>query len=132
MTGYHGEFMVDPTSGEIMRLAIEADLKEDRDPHAPLIRSALMVDYGAVEIGGHRYVSPVRSVSLSRGRTLKIMGGWGIPFIVYGPFETLVNDFSFNDYHKFGSESRMLTGFDEIPDTNPPKSGAAQPPAKPQ
>jgi hypothetical protein len=132
MTGYHGEFTVDPTSGAIMRLAIEADLEEDRDPQAPLIRSALMVDYGAVEIGGNRYVSPVRSVSLSRGRTLKIMGGWGIPFIVYGPFETLVNDFSFSEYHKFGSESRMLTGFEEIPDTNPPKSGVSQRPTKPQ
>jgi hypothetical protein len=112
--------------------AIEADLEEDRDPHAPLIRPVLMVNYGPVEIGGNRYVSPPRSVSLSRGRTLKIMGGWGIPFIVYGPFETLVNDFSFSEYHKFGSESRMLTGFEEIPDTNPRKSGAGEQPAKPQ
>ena len=35
MTGYHGEFAVDPSSGSIRRLAIEADLDEDRDPHAP-------------------------------------------------------------------------------------------------
>jgi hypothetical protein len=44
----------------------------------------------------------------------------------------MVSDFGFGEYHKFGSESRVLAGFDEIPDTNPPKSGAAQQPAKPR
>jgi len=128
MTGYHGEFAVDPSSGAIMRLAIEADLDEDRAPQSPLIRSALMVDYGPVEIGGKRYISPIRSVSVSRGRTLTFMRDWGIPFIVYGPYETLVNDFSFSDYHKFGSESRILTGFEEINETEP---GARQKSARP-
>jgi len=34
----------------------------------------------------------------------------------------LVNDFAFSDYHKFGSESRMLSGFEEQKETNaPPK-----------
>jgi VWFA-related protein len=130
MTGYHGEFAVDPLTGAVMRLAIEADLDEDRDPHAPLIRSALMVEYGPVEIGGKRYMSPVRSVSLSRGRTQKLMRDWGIPFIVYGPYETLVNDFSFSDYHKFGSESRILAGFEEVPESKSTSSGAAGQPAQ--
>ncbi len=132
MTGRHGEFAVDPTSGAVMRLVIEADLDEDRAPRAPLIRSALMVEYGPVEIGGKPFICPVRSVSLSRGRTLRELHEWGMNFIVYAPFETLVNDFSFNDFHKFGSESRMLTGFDEIPDADPPKSGVSQRPTKPQ
>lgn len=122
MTGYRGEFAVDPSSGAIMRVAVEADLDEDRDPHAPLIRSAVLIDYAPVEIGGRRYISPVRSVSLSRGRTRKIMYDWGIPFIVYGAFEMLVNDFAFSDYHKFGSESRILSGVEEQTETNaPPK-----------
>jgi VWFA-related protein len=122
MTGRRGDFAVDPSSGAIMRLVIEADLEEDRVPRAPLIRSALMVEYAPIEIGGKRYVSPVRSVSISRGRTLTLMRDWGIPFIVYGPYETLVNDFTFSDYHKFGSESRILSGFEEQTETNaPPK-----------
>jgi VWFA-related protein len=132
MTGYHGEFAVDLSSGAILRLAIEADLDEDRDPEAPIIRSALMVEYGRVEIAGSPYICPLRSVSLSRGRTLRELHEWGMNFIVYAPFETMLNDFTFGEYHKFGSESRMLTGFDEIRDTNPPKSGASQPTAKPQ
>jgi hypothetical protein len=49
-------------------------------------------------------------------------------FIVYSPIETLVNDLTFGGYHKFGSESRMLTSFEEIPDTDTPKSGAGEQP----
>ncbi|PWT79452.1 MAG: hypothetical protein C5B58_13475 [Acidobacteria bacterium] len=113
-TGYHGEFAIDPSSGAVMRLAIEADLDEDQDPHAPLIRSALLIEYGAVEIGGKRYICPVRSVSISRGRTLTQRYGWGLTFFEYGPFETMVNDFEFREYHKFGSEARILPGF-EVP-----------------
>jgi hypothetical protein len=33
-------------------------------------------------------------------------------FFEYGPFETMVTDLEFSDYHKFGSESRILTGMD--------------------
>ena len=113
---YRGEFAIDPSDGAMMRLAIEADLDEDRDPRAPLVRSAEMMEYGRVEIGGKRYVVPIRSVSVSRGRTLTFMRDWGIPFIVFGPFETLVNDFTFSDHHKFGSESRILGGSEEVLD----------------
>jgi hypothetical protein len=126
MTGYYGEFAVDPSSGAVMRLAIEADLDEDRDPQAPLIRSALMVDYGPVQIGGKPYISPVRSVSASRGRTLKLMRDWGMPFVVYAPFEMLLNDFTFSDYHKFGSESRMLAGFEEVPESKATDPGTPE------
>jgi len=110
---------VDPSSGAIMRLAIEADLDEDRDPLAPIIRSGLVIDYAPVEIGGKQYISPVRSVSVSRGRTRKLMKDWGIFFIVHGPYETLVNDFTFSDYHKFGSEARILAGFEETEPAQP-------------
>jgi hypothetical protein len=132
LDGYHGEFAVDPSDGAIMRLAIEADLDEDRDPKAPIIRSGLMVEYGEMQIAGRPYICPTRSVSLSRGRSLRELHEWGMSFIVYAPFETMVNDFTFGEYHKFGSESRILTGFEEMPGTNPPNSGAGEQPAKPQ
>ena len=92
---------------------------EDRDPDAPLIRSAQMIGYGPVEIGGKRYVSPLCSVSVSRGRTRKLLYNWRIPFIVYGPFEMLVNDYTFSDYHKFGSEARIRAGFEETEPAQP-------------
>jgi hypothetical protein len=114
LSGYTGEFAVDPATGAIMRLAIQADLDEDREPQAPLVRSALMVEYGPVEIAGRRYILPQRSVSISRGRTLRKLNEWGMSFIVYAPFETMVNDFTFSGYHKFGSESRILAGFEPV------------------
>ena len=39
-----GEFAVNPDTGAIMRIVINADLNEERDPEAPLIRSQVMVD----------------------------------------------------------------------------------------
>ena len=71
-------------------------------------------------------------MSLSRGRTLRELHEWGMNFIVYAPFETIVSEFSFSEYHKFGSESRVLAGFDEIPDNEGRKSRPNQPKPKPQ
>jgi len=34
-------------------------------------------------------------------------------FNLYGYFETMINDVTFGEYHKFGSEVRMLPGFEE-------------------
>jgi hypothetical protein len=129
--GYLGEFAVDPSTGAIMRLVIEADLDEDRDPRAPLVRSQLMIEYATVLIGGKQYVSPRRSVSISRGRTLKLEYRYSLNFLAYGPYETLLNEFTFTGYHKFGSESRILTGFDEVPQKSDLGVVGPSPSAKP-
>jgi len=128
---YRGEFAVNPSTGAIMRLLLNADLDEDRDPRAPLVRSQLMIDYAPVEIGGKQYVTPIRSVSLSRGRTLQMIYHFGLTFLRYGPYETLVNEFTFTNYHKFGSEARILAGYDEVPQsTDPGSSNKPSPAAK--
>ena len=59
-TSYHGEISIDPASGAILRLTIEADLYG----FVPLDRSDIMVEYSPVEIGGKNYICPVRSVSI--------------------------------------------------------------------
>jgi hypothetical protein len=71
-----------------------------------------MIEYGPVEIGGKKYDCPLRSVVIMRAR-------------IYAPYETLLNDIVYTDYHKFGSEARMLPGFEVLPDaggspTKPP------------
>ena len=114
-----------------MRLVIEADLDEDRDPRAPLIRSQLMIEYAPFQIGGKQYTLPLRSVSISRGRTLKFEWRYSTSFLTYGPYETLVNEFTFTNYHKFGSESRILTGFDDLPQPTTPESTKTSPAAQP-
>lgn len=46
----YGEFAVNPGTGTIVRIVINADLNEERDPDAPLIRSQVMVEYGSEEL----------------------------------------------------------------------------------
>jgi hypothetical protein len=109
----YGEFAVNPDTGAIMRIVTNADLDEERDPDVPLIRSQIMVEYGPEELGGKTYMCPQRSVNISRGRSERELHEWGMVFSLYGYFETMINDVSFGGYHKFGSESRILPGFEE-------------------
>lgn len=46
------------------------EVQADLAAFVPVKRSDLIVTYGPVEIGGKTYILPVRSVSLSRGRTV--------------------------------------------------------------
>ena len=112
VTGYHGEIAIDPASGAILRLVLEADLKL----FVPVERSETMVEYGPVEIGGKTYICPVRSVSISRDRTVIPSTEWDESFKTFGPYMTMLNDVAFKGYHIFRAESRILSGFDPPPD----------------
>jgi hypothetical protein len=109
----YGEFAINPDTGAIMRVVINADLDEERDPDVPLIRSQVMVEYGPEELGGKTYICPQRTVEISRGRSERDLYEWGMAFSLYGYFETMINDVTFGGYHRFGSESRILPGFKE-------------------
>jgi hypothetical protein len=110
-TAYHGEVAIDPSSGTILRLAVQAE----QPLSSPILQSDIMVEYGPVEIGGKTYTCPVRSVSI----------GIGSGFMSVYPFTpspspadtTLLNDMTFDNYHQFRSESRILTG--NIPALDP-------------
>ena len=119
-TDDYGEFALDPATGAIMRIVINADLDEERDPDVPLIRSQIMVEYGPVELGGKTYICPQRSVEISRGRSERQLHEWGMVFSLYSYFETMINDVTFGGYHKFGSEARILPGFEETEETKTP------------
>ncbi|MGA8088310.1 MAG: VWA domain-containing protein [Terracidiphilus sp.] len=101
-TAYHGEIGIDPDTGRILRLALEADL----EPELPMERADIMVEYGEMEIGEKKYTCPLRSVSLSTGRSPS-MGG-----VSFGPISssevTRVNDVVFDEYHVFRSEMRIV------------------------
>jgi hypothetical protein len=120
----YGEFALNPDTGAIMRIVINGDLDEERDPDVPIIRSQLIVEYGPVELGGDTYICPQRSVAISRGRSERILHEWGMDFTVYGYFETMINDVTFGGYHKFGGEARILPGFDETDETKTPAKPA--------
>jgi hypothetical protein len=126
LTGYHGEMAIDPDSGAILRLLVQADF----EPNQPLFRSNILVEYAPVLIGGNPYICPTRSVSLSRGRSLIQIHEWGQAFRVYGPFQTMLNDVAFGDYHMFRSEARILPEYEPAPEeqnSNPGSTAAPKP-----
>ena len=104
---FHGELGVDPASGAILRLTVQADL----EPRLPLDRSGVMVEYTPVVIGEKTYICPARSVSISRQRRIMDIDEWGETLKVDAPFETLLDDMSFDKYHIFRSTARMLPGY---------------------
>ena len=104
---FHGEFAVDPASGAILRLTVQADL----EARLPLERSDVMVEYSPVVIGGNTYFCPARSVSIVRQRTAMDIHEWGEKFKVYAPFETILSDMAYEKYHVFHPTARMLPGF---------------------
>jgi hypothetical protein len=110
MTGYRGEVAIDPATGTILRLTVQADQPLD----SPILRSDIMVEYGPVEIGGKTYTCPVRSVSISMNSMglSRVLGPFGV---CTPPGVTLLNDVIFGDYRVFRSESRILTGSTSAP-----------------
>ncbi len=95
--GYRGFLYIDPETGAVLRYTLNSEL---RDSDA-ITRSAVLVEYGQVSIGGSDYLCPVRSEA--------VMEGWhavGSP-----PRLTTVlsvNEVRFTDYRHFGSTSRVL------------------------
>ena len=132
---YLGELTIDPGTGAILRLTMEAELgwilEPNLNPVLPVKGSAAMIEYGPVEIGGKEYICPHRSVVIMRVRTVSTLSVWGQTFDIYAPYETRLNDIVYTDYHKFGAEARMLPGFDVVPDATASPAVNGQSPTKP-
>lgn len=136
LTAYHGEIALDPDTGTILRLSMQADLK----PAYPISRADLLVEYGPVEIGGKTYSCPLKSIAIARGyepawhhrngEPLKFAGMLAsednADAVSDGPevLQTMMNHVEFRDYHLFRSETRILTGEEQ--------SGSEAPTTKPQ
>jgi hypothetical protein len=112
---YHGDFSVDPATGAILRLTIEADF----EPGVDVMRADIMVEYGPVDIGAKSYVCPVRSVSLFQWRGKLEPKNFLAPANRLDVEITRLNDVIFASYHMFRAEVRVLTGNDAEPDQKP-------------
>jgi hypothetical protein len=109
-TAYHGEVAIDPATGTILRLTVQAE-----EPlGSPILQSDIMVEYGPVEIGGKTYTCPVRSVSMGGTGSMGVPGPFGE--LTLAPDAPLLNDVTFDNYHQFRSESRILPGVISAPD----------------
>jgi VWFA-related protein len=144
-SGYHGEIVVDPTTGAVLRLTLEADLKSD----ASMTRADIMVEYGQVEIGDKTYICPARSVSMSvvpadtfrssaagiglgtllqagelRTSQLSDLDG-SVVESAPGSSKKQMNEVVFSQYHLFHADTRMLAGTDAGTDAIPSTHGAS-------
>jgi hypothetical protein len=109
VTGYHGDVAIDPTTGTILRVTVQAE----QPSNSPILQSDIMVEYGPVEIGGKTYTCPVRSVSLAETGSMGVPGPFGES--TSAPDTPHLNDVTFDNYHQFRSESRILTGNIPVP-----------------
>jgi VWFA-related protein len=105
IVGYHGEMTLDPATGTILRLIVEADMK----PTDPVVKAAIMVEYGPVEIGGKTYFCPVKSVSSALAQTVQLDPDYKFALAnQLQPLKNSLSDVAFEDYHVFRAEARVL------------------------
>lgn len=126
---YHGEVAIDPQSGAVMRITIQSEPGWIVEPNLTPVRfvraTGMMLEYGPVKIGGNIFICPQRSVVTMRTRWVKPLKMLGQDATVYAPYENMMDDIAFGEYHKFGSESRILPDFEEVRDQKP-ESGNRQ------
>lgn len=108
---FHGIIAVDPETGTIIRLTVQSDLGW----RLPLERSDLMIEYARTQAESRVFICPSKSVSISRQRSIMTIHEWGEDFKVFGPFETVLNEMRFDNYHMFGSTSRILPDYVDVP-----------------
>lgn len=140
LPGYHGDLAVDPATGAIYRIDLIVDLHD----FVPQNAVKMMVRYGKVTVGGTSYVVPVRSINMGRARQVETTTEWYEPenpmgvtgervtegrgaylvegFRTWGPWTTLLTEYTFDHYRISRGDVNILPGFSEVPSessTNP-------------
>jgi len=106
--GYHGSLFIDPATGVIRRMTLVAELGD-----GPVSRADTVIEYGPVTIGDRKFICPLRSMNVYEGPPEFGPPSSEIPVASVQALEpkgTLyVNETSFTNYHRLGSEMRILT-----------------------
>jgi hypothetical protein len=95
--GYHGSLWLEPATGTVLRVTVEADAKD----RGLFRRADILVQYGPVEIGGSQFICPLRSVALSEAFV-------GAQDLVGEEPTRWLNETLFTSYHRFASTVRIL------------------------
>jgi len=112
--GYHGSLFIDPATGVVLRMTLEAEMGD-----GPVSRADTVIEYGAVVIGNRKFICPLRSMNVymgpfEPGPQASELPGTATPALE--PKGTLyVNETSFSKYHRLGSEMRILPAGDDAP-----------------
>jgi hypothetical protein len=116
--GYHGSLFIDPASGVIRRVTLEADMGD-----GPVSRADTVIEYGAVTIGDRKFICPLRSMNVYMGPAESGPPASELPSTITPSLEpkgTLyVNETSFTNYHRLGSTVRVLSESETPPATHP-------------
>ena len=94
VAGFHGLLYLDPATLSVRSIRLDAD---DIPPALHIRATSFSVDYSWIPMENHDFLLPVRgavSLAVSRGRPV-------------------LNEFEFREYHRFGSQTRILTN-DEL------------------
>ncbi len=105
LAGYHGELAIDPETGIIRRIQLAVDPK----PGESLLRGAMMIEWGPVTIGSSHTTCPLHGVTLTT-----TPDKWEQRGIIQTVDRTRINETEFADYHRFGSQSRIVTDVTDI------------------
>jgi hypothetical protein len=100
--GYHGSLWVDPVTGTILRITMDADTKGS----GQFKRAAIMVQYGPVQIGESEFICPVRSLALFIAVT-----GANLDPLTRMPGDAptqWLNESLFAGYHRFAATTRIV------------------------
>ena len=121
IVGYRGQMAVDPSTGTITRLAVEADLNSTD----PVVKAAILVEYGPVEIGGRTYFCPIKSIATALAQTLQVDPIYKYPLAnQMQPLKASLSDVSFTQYHVFRAEARVVPENQAHADQPPPPSNS--------
>jgi hypothetical protein len=104
--GYHGSLFIDPASGTILRITLEAEMGD-----GPVSRMASVIEYGPVVIGDRGYICPQRSLALTEALDGSNAASPAVATDRYTGVDTIVqvNETSFTNYHRLGSTTRIIT-----------------------
>jgi hypothetical protein len=111
--GYHGSLAIDPVSGAILRITLQADSK----PEDPISHVASVIEYGPIEIGGRTYICPVHSLAFSVEEVSICFRELKDQALVHNRAlvqPLVLNQTTFSDYHRLGSTSKIITDAPEI------------------
>jgi hypothetical protein len=122
---YRGVLSIEPASGAIFRVTRRA---VNIPAGFPTRTADAFVEYRTVDVGGKSWLCPTRSVTISQiVRVNATTGAMGVTTADGGtnsgtgvdPWLHELNEVEFTDYHKFESESRMVTGDDPPAEDKP-------------
>jgi hypothetical protein len=105
---YHGSLAIDPVSGAILRITLQADSK----PDDPLSHVASVIEYGPVEIGGRSYICPLHSLAFSVEEVSVCFRDLKDQALVHNRTQVqplILNRTTFSDYHHLASTHKILT-----------------------